>query len=215
MLLYIMLGAAGIILLFVICFFLVRLPIELEYFKQTAQDSVFRVRIFGVKVYESGKDDRSGREQSGKADRGEVEKSGPDDSGEQEKAGFSKFMEQVSQTKKTLKAIDQDTRRLLKYLKRKARCKLLKIHLDVGFDDAAATGIAAGAAYGVVYGVASLIYNTIGVCKMDIKVNPVFTKPCINLHIKGIFTAAPVHIIKGLRIVLAMQDKIENIKKEK
>ncbi len=191
----------GLFFLLIICFLLIPMPAETEYL-WAAGENVFKVKVWGVKIYTGNKKD--------KADESEPQAYKKDKSDKDAKMGFSEFMGGLSAFKKITKDMDDDINRLLKYLKNKLSCKMLTFKLDVGFEDAALTGIAAGAAYALVYGLASVVYNTVGIHKMDINVNPVFGKACVNVYAKSIFTIAPVHIIRILCMVLSIRGKIKN-----
>lgn len=197
----------GAILLLLFCILLIPMPAQIVYeVCPEKPKKVFEVRVWGVKIYPWGKNGT--KEADGDSASTDKKAEVPDDENGKPD-GFSEFMEKTEQTKAVFESVRDDIKQILEFLRKKSGCRLLELKLTLGFDDAAATGIAAGAAYGLVYGAASLIHNSIGVKKLDVAVNPVFNKNCLEFYVKGIFTIAPVHIIKVLRLVLAMTRKIK------
>lgn len=201
----------------------IRLPIEFEYAASaTHKKQMFQVRVCHIRLIRDRKNkkkedadtelvqDSSDSEDIGKKQDTEDEKD--------EKFGFSQFMKQIDWVKNIYELTKKDLEDIFSYLRSRARCRNLTVHLDFGFEDAAQTGIAGGVAYGVVYGFASLVYNNLSLRKddMDLEVNPRFDKQCTDLYIKSIFCLAPAHIIKVLAMLLAVHKKIRKTnRKEK
>ena len=188
------------------------IPFELEYqYGGNAADDAnadvkkLKFKIAHITVVSGKKKNKPKKESELKKSK----KSENDDSGK--KKGFKAFMDAISGVKNIIKELKPDISRMLGYLKKKIDCRLLRIHLEAGFDDAAKTGIAAGAAYGTVYGAAAMIYNTVGVKDMDIQVRPNFMQSGVRLYIKSIFTISLAHIIRAVFMLLKMYRKVKRL----
>ncbi len=180
-----------------------RMPIELIYAASVKHKrQAFKVKVYSIDII---------RDKSKKKEKKKLKKEK-----EKEKFTFSGFMQKVKWVKEIYKSVKEDIEEILKYLGKKASCRQFIIHLDLGFEDAAQTGIASGAAYGIVYGAASAIYNNLDITKedMDIQVNPRFDKQCGDLYIKSIFYLSPAHIIKVVIMLLKINKKIKKIIKQ-
>lgn len=189
--------AALIILLFK------RMPIEIIYAASAKhKKQAFRLKVYGIDLI---------REKNGKTKKPKKSKE-KKKAKEEKKFDFSEFMDLLGRVKDIYEHIKEGLSEIFSYLGKKARNIGLVIHLDLGFENAAHTGIASGAAYGSVYGAASMVYNNTSMKKenLDIEVNPRFDKPCADLYIKGIFYLSPAHII---RVVLMVLNIIKDIKK--
>ncbi len=203
-----------------------RMPIEFEYAASVAhKGQKFQVRVCHIRLIRDKKKkteegDRKDEKNTADAVRdGKMHKNksgGQDSEKKSDEFGFSQFMEQIGRVKDIYDLIKADIEDVFTYLRDRARCRNLTVHLDFGFEDAAQTGIAAGVAYGVVYGFASMIYNHLSLRKddMDIAVNPHFDKQCADLYIKSIFCLSPAHIIRVLVMLFAIHRKVRNINKQ-
>jgi len=175
------------------------LPFELEYQLDTNADiKKLKFKIAHITVVSSKKKKKPKPKKEKSADPNK-------------KKGFRAFMDAISRVKNIMKELKPDIARMLGYLRKKIDCRLLRIHLEAGFDDAAKTGIAAGAAYGAVYGAAAMVYNTVGVKDMDINVRPNFTQSGVRLYIKSIFTISIAHIIRVVFMLLGMYRKAKRV----
>ena len=201
----------------------IRLPIEFEYAASaTHKKQMFQVRVCHIRLIRDRKNKKkedadAGFVQDSSDEEKKEEKQEPQEE-KKEEFGFSQFMKQVDWVKNIYEIIKKDLEDIFSYLRSRARCRNLTVHLDFGFEDAAQTGIAGGVAYGLVYSFASLVYNNLSLRKddMDIAVNPRFDKQCTDLYIKSIFCLAPAHIIKVLAMLLAVHKKIRKTnRKEK
>lgn len=203
-----------------------RMPIEFEYAASAAhKKQKFQIRVCHIRlIRDKKKKAEEGEEQEKKNGTGVVKDSkmhknkdsGQDSEEKSDEFGFSQFMEQIDRVKDIYDLIKADIEDVFTYLRDRARCRNLTVHLDFGFEDAAQTGIAAGVAYGVVYGFVSLIYNNLSLRKddMDIAVNPHFNKQCVDLYIKSIFCLSPAHIIRVLVMLFAIYRKVRKINKQ-
>lgn len=183
-----------------------RMPIEIIYAASAKhKKQAFRVKVYSIDII---------RDKSKKSAKSKKKK----DKKSKEKKDFSfeKFMKWLSWIKDIYKAIKDCLTEVFEYLGKKAQCRNFTVHLDLGFESAADTGIAAGAAYGSVYGAASLVYNNLDIKKeeLDIRVTPHFDNPCGDLYVKGIFYLSIAHIIKVVLMLLKVNKKIKQIIKQ-
>ncbi len=197
---YLWLGIPLLLLLLLFCFPM-RLRIMYAYSKNANRQQLI-LRLNGIKLYQSNLTKRKKTEKS------------------KEKAAdgsYESFMDKLRRIDAIYTAIKADVVKILKYFKN--RCVLPKfvLHLDVGFADAAQTGMASGAAYGLVYGITGVIYNHLHVKKkdMDVYVQPQFHKTCIDFYLDGIFRLRVVHIISVLILIKKLVKKSKNISKTK
>ncbi len=127
---------------------------------------------------------------------------------------FESFMDKLRYYESLLDALKADAVRALVYLKNKLCILKFVMHLDLGFADAAHTGIASGAAYGLVYGVAALVYNNLNLKKkdLDVCVTPHYDNPKTDFYFDGIIRLRMVHIISMLIMVLNLYGKYKKLK---
>lgn len=127
---------------------------------------------------------------------------------------YGSFMDKLRFYDALYTHLKPDVVKVLKYLQGKLAIPKYTMHLDLGFADAAQTGMAAGAAYALVYGVAGLIYNNLNLNKknLDVAVTPQFHHPKIDFYFNGIFRLRLVHIIKVLFMLLGVYKKYRNFK---
>lgn len=181
-----------------------RMPIEIIYAASAKyKKQAFRLKVYGINLIHEKKDKPAKKKKEKKPKKDEKEKN----------FGFDEFMKLLGRVKDIYKRIKTGVGDVLSYLGKKTQCKGFVIHLDLGFSDAAQTGIASGAAYGSVYSAASLVYNNIKMDKkdLDIEVNPHFDVPCASLYIKGIFRLSPAHIIKVAFMLLGIYKDVKKI----
>lgn len=196
-----------------------RLPFEFEYITSAERkEQRFQVRICGIRLIRgNGKNDKGEKESPAQKEKvHKPQEADEEKKGKNDEFGFSQFIERIDWVKHIYKLIKADVEDVFTYLKTRARCRNLTLHLDFGFSDAAQTGIAAGVAYGVVYGVASMFYNNLLLRKddMDIAVTPHFNRQCADFYAKSIFCLSIAHIIKVLMMLLAIHKKIKKINKQ-
>ncbi len=195
------------VLLALIILLFKRMPIEIIYAASAKyKKQALRVKVYGIDLIREKKGTHKKKKKTKKPKTEEKEK----------KFGFDEFMRLLGRVKDIYKRIKSGIGEILSYLGKKTQCKGFVIHLDLGFDDAAQTGIASGAAYGSVYGAASLVYNSLNMKKedLDIEVNPHFDTPCASLYIKGIFRLSPAHIIRVIFMLLGVYKDVVKIIKE-
>ena len=196
-----------------------RLPFEFEYAASAErQKQKFQIRICGIRLLR-GEDKSDKTEEESPAQKVKAhkpQKSEEEKDENKEEFGFSQFMERIDWVKHIYELVKADVEDIFMYLKTRARCRNLTLHLDFGFSDAAQTGIAAEVAYGVVYGFASMVYNHLSLRKddMDIAVTPYFNQQCADFYAKSIFCLSIAHIIKVLTMLLAIHRKIKKINKQ-
>lgn len=198
--------AVGVLLSAIIILLFIRMPIEILYAVSAKyQKQAFRVKICGIEVFRE-KDDDSKK----KKEKTEKEESA---NKEKKKFGFDEFMDLLDKVCAIIKKVNEGIVKILSYLGRKTHCSKFIIHLDLGFEDAAQTGVASGAAYGTVYSTASMVYNNIkmDIEDLDIEVNPHFDKPCASLYIKGIFRLSAAHIIRVAFMALGVAKDVYKI----
>ncbi len=130
------------------------------------------------------------------------------------KDAYGGFMDKLRFYDALYTHLKADIENVLKFLQRKHAIPKFTLHLDLGFNDAAQTGIAAGAAYALVYGVAGLIYNNLNLKKkdLDVAVTPHFHSPKIDFYFNGIFRLRAVHIISVLFLIFGIYRKYKNFK---
>lgn len=189
-----------------------RMPVEVIYAASaTHKKHAFRLKIYGIDLIRDKKKPQK---------RKKIEKNKPknekNEQKNEKKFGFSEFTDLLNRVKKVYNHVKGGLQKVFAYLGKKTQCKNFTIHLDLGFENAAHTGIAAGAAYGTVYGFASMVYNSLNMDKdaLDIEVNPRFDRPCADLYIKGIFRISPAHIIKVFFMLLNILKEVKNIMKD-
>lgn len=189
-----------------------RMPVEVIYAASaTHKRHAFRLKIYGIDLIRDKKTPKKRRKIAKNKPKNEE-----NEQKNEKKFGFSEFTDLLNRVKKVYNHIKEGLREVLAYLGRKTQCSGFTVHLDLGFENAAHTGIAAGAAYGTVYGFASMVYNSLSMDKdaLDIEVNPRFDRPCADLYIKGIFRISPAHIIKVFFMLLSIFKKVKNIMKD-
>jgi|GEM_PF-3549359 len=196
------------------------MPFDLEYRLDTKEDiKKLKFKIARITIVSDKKSKKKNNKKDVKNEKKDIEQAIPAEPKQkaqksdatEKKNGFSAFMQTISRVKSIMKELKPDIDRMLNYLKKKINCRLLRIHLEAGFDDAAKTGIAGGAMYGTVYGAAAMVYNTVGVKDMDIQVRPNFTQEGVHLYIRSIFTISLAHIIRVLFMVLKMYRKAKKL----
>lgn len=187
----------------IICLSYIPLPLEIEYkFSAETKKNSLKIKVVHYAVVSDKKKKKKEKVENDSESQDLVEK---------ERMGFSEFMKTISRVKGVLGELKGDITKVLNYLKKKLDCKVLKVHLVTGFDEAALTGMASGVAYGVVYGTAAMIYNTVGIKEMDIKVTPNFNRFCVDLYVKSIFTISFAHIIRVIFMLLRIFKKAKKI----
>ena len=193
---YIWLCGILVLLLFLLAF-PVRLGIEFGYSKN-AKKQRLTVTINGFKVY---KTDFENREAASKAKE------------EKKKDDYTGFMDKLRRIEALYTQIKDDVVKILKYLTNRCVIPKFVVHLDIGFTDAAQTGMASGAAYALVYGIAGAVYNNLHLKKknMDIYVQPQFHKACIDFYFNGIIRLRVAHIIKVLIMALGIYNKSKTV----
>jgi len=131
-----------------------------------------------------------------------------------ERIGPGNLLETLAYLYVLLTDLRAETINFLKYLKKHCKISKYVIHLDVGMDDAALTGMVSGAAYTVVYDISALVYEILNIKKedMDIRVTPHFQEECTCLYFDGIITIRIVHIIKALFMISDIYKKGKQIK---
>lgn len=211
---YIWVGAILFALL-LLMYFPWRIRVEFAYSKnanqQLLQIFLFRAPVFKSAFAKSAKPLKAGK--NAQAEKESAKQEEP----ENKKTDFEKFSNELEDYKAIYTKRKDELVHLLKFLAN--RCKIYKfvIHLDLGFEDAMQTGIAAGAAYGMVFGFAALIYNTLNVSKkdVDVYVRPQFDKACIDFYLNWIFRLRLAHIIKVLWFVYKIYKDIQKNKKKR
>lgn len=181
-----------------------RMPIEIIYAASAKhKKQAFRVKVYNIDIIR----DKSKKTHKNKKKNKEKNK---------KEFSFELFMERIKWIKDIYNATKDRIKEVFLYLGKNGQCKNFTIHFDIGFKNAAHTGIASGVAYGVVYGGASLVYNNIDIKKeqMDIEVNPRFDKECADLYIKSIFCISPAHIIRVVMLLLKINKQIKQIIKQ-
>lgn len=196
---YVWLGVACLLLLLLLLFPL-RLRVEYGYSKNAAKQRL-TVWVNGISVFKTEFEKKEKSPAPPKTDKTE------DD-------GFSGVMKKIRFYDAAFAHLKSDLIRLLSYFKKKLRIPCYTMHLDLGFADAANTGIAAGAAYAVVYSLAALIYNQLNLKKkdLDVYVTPHFHSVRTDFYFNGIFCLRFVHIIKALIMLLGIYNKFKKFK---
>lgn len=197
------------VLCLLICFMIIPMRVEVVYAASAVKrKQLIRIRIFHITVYNS----RANQEEQLKREK--KRKKNVDE--KQEKFSYAAFKATLNRVKKVYELSKDEYLHVLSYLSDKTSFQNFTIHLDIGFEDAAHTGLAAGAAYGIVYGIAGLLYRHLSLNRerMDIQVNPRFQQLCADLYVKSIFCASMVHIIRVILMLYHINRKIAQVKLE-
>lgn len=199
---YICLGAICLLLLLIL-FFPLNVRVEFGYCKNAAKQQL-RVWINGYAVYKNLFEKNKTNQKPAKQD----------EERENTEFSFSVFMKKLRFYDAVYTALKPDMEKFLVHFRKKLRIPKYVMHLDLGFADAANTGVAAGAAYALVYGVAALIYNHLNLQKkdLDIYVTPHFHNPKLDFYFNGIFRLRFAHIIRALFMLLCIYKKFKAFK---
>lgn len=93
--------------------------------------------------------------------------------------------------------------KLLSYFSKRLTVERLKLHFHIGFDDAAATGIATGAAWAFLYDFVSLCDNKLKLKSHSVNVCPDFTKEVFETDIR---------LVLNIRIIFALILAVKTMK---
>ncbi len=168
-----------VLALFVILL-LIPIRVSAEYvYSLEKKQNIFKVKIFGISVYESGKVKDNKNENSGS------------EPSEKSKFSFEEFKGIFKKWDTDEENIKKHIGNALKSLRRVAALKKAYFKTEFGLGDAALTGIFSGVAYGVVYNIFAVIYYYFNIKKknLDIHVCPDFTKEKAEVSAKLIFGA--------------------------
>ncbi len=169
-----------VLVLIALIFILLLIPTYCEFeFKKAGAEAKSEIRIkYLFFTFKPGKKPKKKKDKPPKEPKKKSEKKGIGE-------WFSLF-----------KAIEDDLIGILKYARKHAvSVKYLRFVMDFGMKDAMRTGIATGAAYGTVYNVLGFLNRNIPVEECEIKINPDFEKPMLEIDTKCIFRIKNVHIM--------------------
>lgn len=202
MLLWAIIG--GIILLLLLLFFL---PTELgiDYLLEN-KEQVLRVRIklfgipFSVKVpLKKDKKKSASKEQVTKEDKPLTPK------------GFIAFSKSLYHA---YQKVEDDSKALLRELKRNFKCKEIYFTIRYGTHNPARTGILNGAIWTAGTLVLNVLDSALGVGKKTLAVYPDFNRAFMRIHIKGRFRFngfdAVKAVLKVIKLVNLIKNEIEN-----
>ncbi len=191
----------GLALLIIILFFPVRLRLQFAYSKNAGNKKRLTVWLGTVRLAQN---DFDGEKKTKDKSRN---KKTDDDS-----KAFDSFMDKLRYYEALFDEIKEDLLRTSVYFKNRLFIPNFTLHLDLGFSDAAQTGMASGAAYALVYGVAALLYNNLDLKKknLDVSVTPHYNEPKLDFYFNGIFRLRMVHIIKVLLFIVRIYNKYKN-----
>lgn len=192
----------GLALLIIILFFPVCLRLQFAYSKNAGNKKRLSVWLGGIRVVKND----FNAEKKLKKDKPHDNKTNDDSQ------VFDSFMDKLRYYEALFDEIKEDLLRTSVYFKNKLFIPNFTLHLDLGFSDAAQTGMASGAAYALVYGVAALIYNNLDLKKknLDVNVTPHYNEPKLDFYFNGIFRLRMVHIIKVLLFIVRIYNKYKN-----
>ncbi len=191
------------LLLLLILLFPLTMRVEFGYSKNAGKQRL-TVFINGIAVYKNEFDKKA---KAKKTTEPKKERENGD-------GGFAVFMKKLRFYDALYTELKPDIARLLVYFRKKLRIPKYVMHLDLGFPDAANTGVASGAAYALVYGLAALIYNhlNLNMKDLDVYVTPHFHDAKIDFYFNGIFRLRLVHIIRALFMLLCIYGKFKKFK---
>lgn len=191
------------LLVLLILLFPLKVRVEFGYSKNAAKKRL-TVWLNGFIIYKNSFDEKTNEKKPAKQ---KIETENKD-------GGFASFMGKLRFYDALYSELKPDIVKLLAFFQKKLCIYKYVMHLDLGFPDAANTGIAAGAAYALVYGLAALIYNRLNLKKkdLDVYVTPHFHNAKIDFYFNGIFGFRLVHIIRALFMLLCIYGKFKSFK---